>query len=214
MESAAVKRIDQIFIDITNKYITAREKLRAKYKESGKHLLFVHEICECSNKRKMRLRFPELEKAETYNARFAIGQLIEEALKYRFKNEGDFTYTRELVVDGKPYLICGTIDILEPETKTPIEVKYQTALKNEPKEHHVLQLKLYLWLIGAEKGELLYVSPEGIKSFTIGKPLTEREVIELIKEEKAPRWVEWECAYCQYQPFCNKSTTMHRKASK
>ncbi|MBS7637962.1 hypothetical protein KEJ49_03600 [Candidatus Bathyarchaeota archaeon] len=65
----------------------------------------------------MRLRFPELERAETYNSRFAVGQLIEEALKLRFKNEGDFTYTRELNIDGKPYVICGTIDIIDPETK-------------------------------------------------------------------------------------------------
>lgn len=192
----------------------AREELRAKYRDAGKTLLFVHEICECSEKQKMRLRFPELMKAETYNARFAVGELIEEALKQRFRNEGDFTYIKELNIDGKPYVICGTVDIIDPETKTPIEVKYQTALKDEPKEHHVLQLRLYLWLTGAGKGELLYVSPEGLKSFTIENPLEEKEIAELIKGEKAPRWVEWECKYCQYQPFCNKSIATHRKASK
>jgi len=158
----------------------------------------------------MRLRFPELERVETYNARFAVGELIEEALKHRFKNELDFTYMKELNINGKPYVICGTIDIIDPETETPIEVKYQTALKDEPKERHVLQLRLYLWLIGAEKGELLYISPERLKSFIIEKPLSEEEVIELVKEEKAPRWIEWECKYCQYQPFCNKSIVKHR----
>jgi len=152
MALATEKLIDQIFSEMANKYIMSREKLRAKYREAGKNLLFVHEICECSEKRKMRLRFPELEKAETYNARFVIGELIEEALKKRFKNEGDFTYMKELNVDGKQYAICGTIDIMDPESKTPIEVKYQTALKDEPKEYHVLQLRLYLWLLGAERG--------------------------------------------------------------
>jgi len=29
----------------------------------------------------MRLRFPEIERATTYNPRFALGQLVEEALK-------------------------------------------------------------------------------------------------------------------------------------
>lgn len=106
MESATVRQIDQIFFDMAKKFIVAREELRAKYREAGKILLFVHEICECSEKRKMRLRFPELEKAETYNARFAVGQLIEEALKHRFKNEGDLTYIKELLIDGKPYVIC------------------------------------------------------------------------------------------------------------
>jgi len=204
------KLIDQIFSEITEKYTVSREKLRAKYREAGKNLLFVHEICECSEKRKMRLRFPELERAEVYNARFVIGELIEEALKKRFKNEGDSTCMKELNVDGKQYIICGTVDIIDPESKTLIEVKYQTALKDEPKEHHVLQLRLYLWLLGAEKGELLYVSPEGLKSFIIEKPLAEREIAELIKSKRAPRWVEWECKYCQYQPFCNKAIIKHR----
>ncbi|MEM3753565.1 MAG: hypothetical protein QW778_03125, partial [Candidatus Micrarchaeaceae archaeon] len=98
--------------------------------------------------------------------------------------------------------------------QNPIEVKYQTALRDEPKEHHVLQVKLYLWLLSAERGELLYISPKGLKSFTIEKSLSDQEVIELIKEEKVPRWLEWECKYCQYSPFCNKSTIAHRKASK
>jgi hypothetical protein len=47
-------------------------------------------------KRKMRLRFPEIEKATTYNPRFALGQLVEEALKHRFQNEGENIYMKEL----------------------------------------------------------------------------------------------------------------------
>jgi len=210
MEPATVKIIDQIFSDMAKKYILSREELRIKYREDGKILLFVHEICECSEKRKMRLRFPELERAETYNARFVIGELIEEALKKRFKNEGNSIYTKELSVDGKQYVICGTVDIIDPESRTPIEVKYQTALKDEPKEHHVLQLRLYLWLLNAERGELLYVSPEGLKSFIIERPLSEKEIIELIKSERAPRWIEWECKYCQYQQFCSKAIIKYR----
>ncbi|PUA34193.1 MAG: hypothetical protein B9J98_00960 [Candidatus Terraquivivens tikiterensis] len=97
MEPATVKMIDQIFSDMAKKYILSREELRAKYREAGKNLLFVHEICECSEKREMRLRFPEVERAETYNARFLIGELIEEALKQRFKNEGDHVYAEHSI---------------------------------------------------------------------------------------------------------------------
>ena len=190
MESVSVKRIDQIFSEMSRKYIESREELRAKYQREGKTLLFVHELCECSYKREMRQRFPDIEKAETYNPRFAVGQLIEEALKIRFQNEGNYNYTKELVVDGKTYVISGMVDIIDPETETPIEVKYQTFLQGKLYEHHVLQLRLYMWLINAKKGELIYVSPERIKSFIIRKPLTNREVIKLIKEEKTPRWNE------------------------
>lgn len=124
MESVSVKRIDKIFSDMSRKYIESREELRARYQDEGKILLFVHELCECTYKRKMRQRFPEIEKAETYNPRFAVGQLIEEALKSRFQNQGDHIYTKELVADDKTYVISGMVGIIDPETKTPIEVKY------------------------------------------------------------------------------------------
>ena len=211
MESASVKRIDEIFSDMGRKYIESREELRVKYQKEGKIFLFVHELCECSYKRKMRQRFPEIERAETYNPRFAVGQLIEEALKSRFQNKGSHIYTKELVVNGKTYVISGMIDIIDPESKTPIEVKYQTYLQGKLYEHHVLQLRLYMWLVNAKRGELLYVSPEGLKSYIVRKPLTDREVIRLIQEEKAPRWNEWECYCCPYQQFCSKSNCKHRK---
>jgi len=211
MEAVSVTRIDKIFLDMSEKYIKSRGKLRAKYRREGKVLLFVHELCECSHKRKMRQRFPEIERAETYNPRFVVGQLIEEALKHRFQNEGNYNHTKELVVDGKTYVISGMVDIIDPETNTPIEVKYQTFLQGKLYEHHVLQLRLYMWLVNAKRGELLYVSPEGIKSFIIRKPLTDRKIIELIREEKTPRWTEWECYYCSYQQFCNRSNCKHRK---
>ena len=216
METFSAGQVDRLFRDMAEKYVVARDELREKYRKEGKTLLFVHELCECSHKRKMRLRFPEIEKAETYKARYAIGQLIEEALKHRFKNEGDNTYVKELIADGRSYVISGTVDIIDPETKTPIEIKYQTGLQDKPHPHHILQLKLYLWLLNTKRGELLYVSPEGLKSFTVKKPLTDREVINLIKGGKAPRWPEWECSYCPYQQFCSKSNLKHRnrKASK
>ena len=210
METFSVRQIDRLFRDMAEKYVKAREKLRAKCGKEGKALLFAHELCECSEKRRMRMRFPELERAETYNARFAVGELIEEALKHRFQDWKEHHHTKELMVDGQCYLISGMVDIVKPESNTPIEIKYQTSLHRSPHEHHLLQLKLYLWLLNAKKGELLYISPEGIKSFTVKKPLTNLEVIKLIKNGKAPRWPEWECYYCPYQQFCSKSNCRRR----
>jgi CRISPR-associated exonuclease Cas4 len=208
--SASERCIEKLFLDMRQKYIEERERMREKFKREGKQVIFVHELCECSEKRKMRQRFPDIERAEIYNPRFAIGQLIEEALRQRFGGE-ERKCTKELVVDGKPYLISGMIDIVEPEEKIPIEVKYQTSIQEKPLEHHILQLKLYLWLIGSERGELIYVSPEGLKFFIVREPLTEREVVELIKDRKSPRWPEWECQYCPYHQFCNRANCRHRK---
>jgi CRISPR-associated exonuclease Cas4 len=154
-----------------------------------------------------------MERATTYNLRFALGQLVEDALKYRFQNEGENVYIKELKTNDGSYVISGMIDIIDPETKTPIEIKYQTSLQKSPHEHHILQMKAYLWLLNAKRGEIIYISPEGIKIYAVSEPLTDEEVKTLIKEEKAPRWPEWECQYCPYQQFCNKSNYKHRKNS-
>jgi CRISPR-associated protein Cas4 len=210
MEEVSVKRIDQLFFEMRQKYIEERERLREKFAKEGKKLFFVHELCECSEKRKMRLRFPEIEKATTYNPRFALGQLVEDALKHRFQNEGENVYMKELTMDYGKYVISGMIDIIDPETKTPIEIKYQTSLQKIPPEHHILQMRAYLWLLNTKQGEIIYISPDGLKTYTVSEPLTDKEVIGLITEEKAPRWPEWECQYCPYQQFCNKSIIKHR----
>jgi CRISPR-associated protein Cas4 len=210
MEEISVKQIDQLFFEMKQKYIEERERLREKFAKEGKKLFFVHELCECSEKRKMRLRFPEIEKATTYNPRFALGQLVEDALKHRFQNEGENIYMRELEMNDGTYVISGMIDIIDPGTKTPIEIKYQTSLQKSLQEHHILQMRAYLWLLNAKRGEIIYVSPEGLKIYIVSEPLTDEEVKALIKEEKSPRWPEWECQYCPYQQFCGKSITKHK----
>jgi CRISPR/Cas system-associated exonuclease Cas4 (RecB family) len=210
MEEVSVKRIDQLFLEMKQKYIEERERLREKFAKEGKKLIFVHELCECSEKRKMRLRFPEIEKAITYNPRFALGQLVEDALKYRFQDEGENVYMRELTMNDGNYVISGMIDVIDPETKTPIEIKYQTSLQKIPQEHHILQMKAYLWLLNTNRGEIIYVSPEGLKTYIVSKPLTDEEVKALIAEGRAPRGPEWECQYCPYQQFCNKSIIKHK----
>jgi CRISPR-associated exonuclease Cas4 len=108
------------------------------------------------------------------------------------------------------YVISGMIDIIDPGTKTPIEIKYQTSLQKSPHEHHILQMRAYLWLLNTKQGEIIYISPEGLKTYAVSEPLTDEEVMALIKEEKTPRWPEWECQYCPYLQFCNKSIVKHR----
>jgi CRISPR/Cas system-associated exonuclease Cas4 (RecB family) len=72
-------------------------------------------------------------------------------------------------------------------------------------------MRTYLWLLNARRGEIVYISPEGLKTYSVGEPLTDEEVIALIKEEKTPRWPEWECQYCQYRQFCNKANYKNKK---
>jgi hypothetical protein len=59
--SASERCIEKLFIDMKQKYIEERERIREKFKREGKQVIFVHELCECSEKRRMRQRFPDIE---------------------------------------------------------------------------------------------------------------------------------------------------------
>lgn len=61
----------------------------------------------------LRNLFPEIERAETYNPRFAVGQLIEEASKERFKGK-EQNHTRELIGDKHPPVADKLTHVLLP----------------------------------------------------------------------------------------------------
>jgi len=92
---------------------------------------------------------------------------------------------------------------LEEENKL-LEIKYQTRIVELPQEHHLLQTRIYEWLTGLP-AELMYITPDGIKGYLAGEPLTDEEMIGLVKNPKSPMWT-WECRYCSYSRFCPKSS--------
>jgi CRISPR-associated exonuclease Cas4 len=148
----------------------------------------------------MREKFPDLELALIYNPRFVVGLMIENEIRQRISGSKVTKVVSIKGLNNEDIVISGEPDIIT-ENKI-IEVKYQTVIQDLPLKHHVLQLELYLWLFGYDNGTLLYVSPEGIKSFEVKNRLTIDDVVSLIKDEKIPRW-EWECSYCIFNQFCS-----------
>lgn len=196
------------FHNLLKKYLDERESTKEVWKAKGKEVMFVHELCECTYKRKLRLKFPEVEKASFFNPRFLVGYLVELAVKNLLEDTSSHPVFRELVIDGKQVLVYGHIDALVNDV--PLEIKYQTDLRGIPHEHHILQLKLYSWLKNSSLGLLTYVSPEGIKVFEITNDLNDEKVTELVKKESSPMWKEWECSYCIFERFCEKSLMFSR----
>jgi hypothetical protein len=45
------------------------------------------------------------------------------------------------------YVISDMIDIIDLETKTPLEIKYQRSLQKSLYEHYILKMRAYLWLL-------------------------------------------------------------------
>lgn len=202
-EDAFESIVISTFHDLLRKYLDEREKIRESWKEKGKEVMFVHELCECTYKRKLRLKFPEVEKASFFNPRFLVGYFVELAVKILLNDQKDHPVFKELVVDSKQVIIYGHVDAFFNEV--PVEVKYQTDLQGIPHEHHVLQLKLYSWLTNSPYGLLFYISPEGIKIFKIENDFNDEKVIELLTRDSSPMWKEWECNYCIFERFCEKS---------
>jgi CRISPR-associated exonuclease Cas4 len=208
--SVAEDFLTGIFIDMDYKYNIEREKWREELKKFGEEVYFVHELCECAEKRRMRERFPEIAKASIYNPRFVVGWLIEEAVRARIGNSEERRVYKIVEVGGKKVVIAGNIDIIKPENKKVIEVKYLTGLYGTPHEHHKLQLSLYLWLKNEEKGELLEISPEGVIGIEV-ESAKDEDVIELIKNPKIPMWPDFECRLCAYEPWCPYSTAREKR---
>jgi len=95
------------------------------------------------------------------------------------------------------YVVYGTPDLYDGEL---VEVKFTAYAPKEPRDHDVLQLKLYLWLLDEERGYLWYLSPWESKEFEIEASLTDEDVVRLIEYPLIPMWPEWECKRCSLYP--------------
>ena len=212
--SAGERFLRRLFDEMEKRYRIEREERRAELQEKYKTpIFFVHELLECPHKREMRRKFPEIEIASMYNPRFVVGWLIEEGVKNILGvREEQYYWEKQVVVDGQTITIAGSIDSRDPETGKVIEIKYLSSLFNTPHEHHVLQLRTYLWGVDEPEGELWMFSPEG-SVFIPVEAMTDEEVSKLVATalsgDKIPMW-PWECDHCGFERFCSYSVSKRR----
>ena len=94
-----------------------------------------------------------------------------------------------------------------------IEFKTATFIPSKPRDHHVLQLQLYLWLFDKKYGFIAYVSKRDgkVKAFKVSrdediiKKLLDRAIIlsKHLKEGTMPEPEKgWLCDYCEYKSWC------------
>ena len=212
--SAGERFLRRLFDEMEKRYRIEREERRAELREKyGTPIFFVHELLECPHKREMRRKFPEIEVASMYNPRFVIGWLIEEAVKYLLGvKQEQYYWDRQIEVNGEKITIAGGIDSRDPETGKVIEIKYLSSLFNTPHEHHVLQLRIYLWGVREPDGELWMFSPEGVVFIPV-QAMSDEELSQLVepalKGDKIPMW-SWECDHCPFERFCSYSISKRR----
>lgn len=92
------------------------------------------------------------------------------------------------------YIVKGTPDLMNGDDI--IEVKFTAYLPKEAREHDILQLKIYLWLLDMDKGYLWYLTPFGFREFEVESTLTDEDILDLIEKPRIPFW-DWECKYCK-----------------
>lgn len=110
---------------------------------------------------------------------------------------------KDINVDGVVYNVKGRIDAVVGDYI--IEIKTARSDVSIPISHHILQTRIYMWLMGYQKALLLYVTASRIAEYIIDKPASDVEVAELIRSTlsgvPAPRY-PWECRYCIYSMLC------------
>jgi len=189
------------------------KEAQEKAKKRKPNEIYVTDITECKKKSEFRrtLWFMDIT-----NTSMLIGEIIhrgvEDLIAEHFKDKNPQIEYEAVKTIGN-YEIHGRIDILLDDAV--IEIKYMRGIGGTlPLQHHVEQVKLYLWLTNRDKGFLYYFTPDGFAIYEVkGKP-TDQEVLFKIENEQSPKY-EWECRYCSFRQICPVYPTIeNRKGGK
>ncbi len=180
-------------------------------------VVWVSALVLCPMKWRLMLRYPEIARA-CFRGSFVLGKLAHVGLQ-RFLMEcatmlGFEWIECEVPVeksvalsDGSVAIVSGRIDALARKNGERIVIEFKTARSDRglPHQHHVEQLRIYMNMVNASRGILLYVTPDRVAEYEYDEPMNNEELAQLvesfIKAEKAPRF-DWECNYCLYAPLC------------
>jgi len=165
--------------------------------ERESNVIWVSDLVQCKQKAQFYSQFPQIYQLEP---RLWLGKIVhrgfQEFLKETYNAEVEKEFEKSIGV----LRIRGRVDAIVSDTV--VEIKYASDVyNNEPNEHHVRQLQLYMWLTDLEKGKLIYISPKKLLEFDEqGKP-DDDFVLLLYDSWKSPRY-EWECSYCPFSAIC------------
>ncbi len=193
-------------------YSIKQKEFTEKLKEmTDSRTIYVTDLVSCSMKRIMRIRYPLL--SFRFEPPMILGDLVHAGLEKLLEEHGwraEVQIEKRISVDGEEYLLKGRADLVryakesQNRAEEVIEIKTGRDLpSNTPHEHHVLQLKIYLYLLGAQRGYLVYITPERLVEFPVDPEPIDLEMLvrETVYNEKTPRY-EWECKYCPYRRIC------------
>lgn len=198
-------------------YLIVEFLLRARLQEYLSHskeenVIYVTDLVRCPLKVKFEREYKELIMSEILSPSAILGDLVHKGLESILKIEGYEIFSevekeKIVVVDGKEFKIKGRADVILKKENELIILEIKTARRDEgiPQRHHILQLRIYLWLFDANKGILLYITPDRVTEFPIEGAIETNSVIRMVEENlklsPSPRY-SWECSYCIFSKIC------------
>jgi len=184
------------------------EQLSRMSELKDEHVIYVTDLVACTHKYKLRKIYPEL--TVRFEPSAITGILIHNGIAKYLASEGyqvEYPVETRIEINGVEYIVKGRIDAYNPSGKTVVEIKSSRELQIEPLQHHVLQLQIYMTILNANNGILLYITPFGILEYGVmrEKINVEKMVKALLNDEKHPLW-SWECKYCSFRKICIYAT--------
>ncbi len=161
----------------------------------------VYEILECRAKVEFTRALPYTIMNTIVAPASLVGLLLHEGFGTVFSEECKLNriFSKKIQVDDREITINGWPDYYDGDKV--IELKFTTHPVKEPEPRHVQQVRMYMWLTECKKGYLLYVTPKKVYEFEITQPMTESEIVDLIKNWTSPRDPA-ECQQCQFKNIC------------
>ncbi len=186
------------------------EESRKRMEQRLDNEFYVTELIMCPLKYRYAKTYKEIALASAFSPTTLMGELVHLGLETLLKKllgedvvKTEVEFDREVVVDGVSYIVKGRVDAIVDDTV--IEIKTSRSDVHIPYQHHVLQLRIYLWLTGLNKGLLLYITPDRVVEFEVNTAASDGEVSDLVRSmlvgEPAPRYA-WECSYCPFASLC------------
>jgi len=198
-DSLSTLFLHKILEHFEEKYSAPREQFEKEMSEKypGYTVYYAHDLTRCSRLKELEQQFPDIARSKRAEPAIILGELVHLGVE-NFLQAGNVAYK---VLDDIKAIVCGSPDFMY--NGYPVELKYQRYPVKNPKEHHLLRIRIYMWLLDVSTGYLFYITPKKISEFEITEPLTDDEVRSLIISDNSPRW-SWECKLCPFAKICNR----------
>jgi len=144
-------------------------------------------LCYCRHKM-MNQSYDEVMKSDMVILGLLVDRGIGSVMRNSFK-----VYSKKV---GK-YTVKGTPDYFEDGNL--VEYKFTMYTPKSPRPHDIMQVKMYMWLVGVDSAKIWYFSSKGIAEFDVEGAYNDDDVLRIIENPRNPMW-NWECRYCSLYP--------------